>query len=352
MSTLLDKAPFPAWVGIIIIVVGSLSVLLIAALIVRCHFLRRTAKRNSSVLDQGPMRRMTVRRGRMVPASNYLSLTGSRFGLNQFDDTEMVKSGRRSPFDWWSNNREKKQYDDTSNMERAGGSVGDIYGRRDFAQSTSSLTSEKNPSNTVQAVEPAFPSPTALPEPDVNRAASFSRPFSPRMVSSSLMHSRNLSMIEEASPHASMISSRSNPRKSELSINAADGSFGRFDERRPSNLSLLSTPSTPSRASRTPSNPEILAPVAYAGSRASLGEIEIPRPSLSPRSSISRHDSVTDLSQSRQPKQPPMPASEPSQEYWSSRPDLQPIGRTPSKKGKVLRKKSLKRQEVYSCVAT
>ena len=354
MPTLLDRTSLPTWVFIIIIIVGSLCILITVALIIRCCVIKRRVKRNSSVIDQGPMRRMTVRRGRMVPAANYLSLTGSRFGLNQFDDNDTLKSGRKSPFDWWSSVKEKKQNDEMSHAERGrSGSVGDIYTRREFAQSTSSLASEKEPVATTEEIEPSFPSPTALPSPSSTRQGSFSRPFNPR-AASSFMHSRNLSMIEESSPHTSVISTRSNPRKSGMSINA-DGTLNKNDQRRPSNMSLTSStdsPSTPSRTSRTPSIPEVQRPIAYAGSRSSLGEIEPPRPSLSHRSSISRHDSVTDVSRSRRSSKPPMPAKEPTQEYWSSRPDLQNINRTPSKKGNVLRKKSLRRHEVYSSVAT
>lgn len=355
MSTLLDRSSLPVWVFVIIIVVGSLCILITAALLIRCHVMKRKAKRNSSALEQGPMRRMTVKRGRMVPASNYLSLTGSKFGLNQFEDAETVKSGRRSPFEWWTSIKDKRPGDEMSQHTRSG-SIGDIFSRREFAQSTNSLASVKEASNAVHEVEPAPDSPTALPSPTSHRTASFSRPFNPRASSSPFMHhARNLSMIQEASPHNSIVSVRSNPRKSGMSINAHDGNLTRYEPRRPSQVSRASSssiPSSPHTAStpHTMSNPDLLRSPAYQGSRSSLGEIERPQPTLSKRSSMSRHDSVTDVSRHRSSKAP-VPAGENTEDYWSSRRDLQPV-RSNSKKGKVLRKKSLKRQEVYSMVAS
>ena len=353
MPALLDRTSLPAWVFIIIIAVGSLCIIITVALIIRCSVIKRRAKRHSTVIDQGPMRRMTVRRGRMVPASNYLSLTGSRFGLNQFDDNETLKSGRKSPFEWFGSTS-KKQQDEMSRVEGGRlGSIGDIYSRREFAQSSTSLTSEKEASSTIQEVEPAFPSPTALPPVESTRTQSFSRPFNPRLTSS-LMHSRNLSMIEEASPHASVISARSDPRKSGMSIKA-DGTYSRIEQRKPSSATRSSStesPPTSSQLSRPPSIPGVPRPIAYAGSRSSLGEVEQTRASTSRRSSSSKNDSATDLTQPRHSNKPPMPAKEPSNEYWSSRTDLRPISRSGSKKGNVLRKKSIKRQEVFASVAT
>jgi hypothetical protein len=355
MSTLLDRTSLPAWVFIIIIALGSLCIIATSAIIIRCCILRRNAKRNS-VVDAGPMRRMTVRRGRMVPASNYLSLTGSRFGLNQFDEAETLRSRSKSPFEWWSSIKERKSHhDEMSYIESGRGrprSAGDIFSRKDFAQSTSSLASDKQVMTNIQEVEPSMPSPTALPSPTSTRTNSFSRPFASRASSSPFVHSRGLSMIEEASPHNSIISVRSNTRRSgHLSgTNVVDGNLTRYEPRRPSSTSRtssLSSPSTPSFRSIS-EVPEVPKPVAYRGSRSSLGEPE-PRPSLSHRSSMSRHDSVTGVS--RHSSKPPMPANDNTEEYWSSRPDLQPV-QSNSKKGKVLRKKSLKRQEVYSMVAT
>jgi hypothetical protein len=146
--------------------------------------------------------------------------------------------------------------------------------------------------------------------------------------------SQNLSTIEESSPHTSIISARSNPRKSGLSTYAPD----HHDHRRPS-YTGTDSPSTPSRLSQGTSTTD--RPIAYSGSRTSLGEQD-PRPS--------RHDSVTDVSESKSSRIP-IPVSGPSREYWSNRTDLHPI-RSSSKKGNVLRKKSLRRHEVYVMAAT
>jgi hypothetical protein len=387
MSTLLDRSSLPVWVFIIIIVVGSICILITAALIIRCHVIKRRAQKDTSYLEteQGPMRRMTVKRGRMVPASNYLSLTGSKYGLNQFDD-ETVKSGRKSPFEWWSSIKDRRG-DDMSQHNRSG-SIGDIFTRREFAQSTNSLASTKEANNTVQELAPPE-SPTALPSPTAS--PSFSRPFNqhPRMSSTPFMnHARNLSMIEEASPHNSMISVRSNPRKSSIPFNPSHDNLTRYEPRRPSQNSLgSSVPSSPHTAStyhNGRSDPDMLRPLAYAnaynGSRSSLGEIEHPQPTLSKRSSVSRHDSVMEDSRQRSSGTPLVShgQSTPQEGYWSSRRDLQPVSnityapspsystprqshipvpvstphmsRSNSKKGNVLRKKSLKRQEVLSMV--
>jgi hypothetical protein len=396
MSTLLDRSSLPVWVFIIIIVVGSICILITAALIIRCHVIKRRAQKDTSFLEteQGPVRRMTVKRGRMVPASNYLSLTGSKFGLNQFDEAETVKSGRKSPFEWWNSIKDRRG-DDMSQHNRSG-SISDIFTRREFAQSTNSLASIKEANNTVQELEPSLESPTALPSPTSTASSpSFSRPFNqqPRVSSTPFMnHARNLSMIEEASPHNSMISVRSNPRKSGMSLNPSHDNLTRYEPRRPSQNSLGSSiPSSPHTASsfnHSRSDPDILRPLAYVnaynGSRSSLGEIEHPQPTLSKRSSVSRHDSVLEDSRHRGSGTPLISHDRPTphEGYWSSRRDLQPVSnsvyapapapayaptprqshipvpvstnsgmaRSNSKKGNVLRKKSLKRQEVLSMV--
>ena len=372
MPALLSKTSLPTWVLIVIVAVGSICILTTAALIIRCTAIRRRAKRNSSVIEQGPMRKMTVRRGRMVPASKYLSLTGSRFGLNQFDEAD-TKSGRKSPMQWWNNVKERKQ-GDRFDTER-----GDIYNRRSFVQSTSSLTDEKHGCTTIQEVEPAFPSPTGLPSPAFPSPAaqrspdrnSYSRPFQPR--ASTFMHARNLSMIEEASPHNSVVSSRSNPRKSGMSLTPTIDQFPHYDQRRLS--PGPSSPSFPLRSSPNQSNSDLPRHLAYAGSRTNVSENIAPqRSSLSNSQGSSRHDSVTEISISRPVAQDPSPypSSQPStfdsilQSQAQSQPQPQPqpqprqqandyqqrIHRIASTKGTVLRKKSLRQHQVCSAVAT
>jgi hypothetical protein len=415
-----------------------------------------------------------------VPASHYLSLTGSKFGLNAFEeDARTTRS--KSPFEWWNTLKEKRR----SQHLEDGLEPHDIYTRRDAAASGTSLEKpEKSPTAQVYEVEPIEPTP-ALSRPA--RHTSFSRPFQmpayPESDSDSIRnqrHNRNLSMIKEASPHASMISSRSLERRSSR-LSAYNPGEASRQERRPSDHSSSSQrrrpstgsqsrvprpsqqsthsqrPNDPSqtyqrrssdgrnssqRASRRPSqnssrqpsdrssrsnrsdrsnrsphkqsrpsqqashavdsgtslpyhprqqsSTEVPRPIAYRGSRHSLGEHE-PQPqpanpsntSLSKRSSlVSRHDSLTEHTElSRRPSRPKSLVLDDSTEYqqhqgpeyWASReemmPDLPtqpttpttptntsgfPGGRTPSvgKKGNVLRKKSLKRQEVVSYVST
>ncbi|ETN41014.1 uncharacterized protein HMPREF1541_02947 [Cyphellophora europaea CBS 101466] len=491
MSTLLDKTSLPLWLWIVIIAVGSLCLIGGVGVIVVC-MLRRRRSIGSSVADL-PTRRVTVRRGRVVPASHYLSLTGSKFGLNAFeDDARTTRS--KSPFEWWNTIKEKRAHphDDDSYLEASpeGKSHSDgIYTRNEYARSQTSLNQEKDAIADVQEVEPAEPSPTLSRSA---RHTSFSRPFHPEQQEdpsspawSHKPHGRNLSMIKEASPHNSMISSRSlerrssrlsmyNPgeptRQERRSNNQHSGgkmrniasqhqnpsptnNFGRQsppgtwrpsppqsqrpsppNSRRPSDQSQYLQSSSQSRRSSNHSqtqvpvdqsrqlsnqsreslrrqnrptpipidsagslpqtqhqqqyqsrSDEVPRPVAYRGSRHSLGEQEPARSdsngsgALSKRSSlVSRHDSMTDHTElSRKPSRPKSLVNnqhDQGPEYWAGRAEMMPqhdsgmpqkpttpttptaptssVARTPSRKGNVLRKKSLKRQQVVSYVGT
>lgn len=424
---------------------------------------RRKQSTGSSAADL-PTRRVTVRRGRVVPASHYLSLTGSKFGLNAFEeDARTTRS--KSPFEWWNTLKEKRRsqhLDDISQIEAGDegmSQTNDIYTRREYSRSQTSLNNaEKAPVNEIQEVEPAEPSPTFNPP---TRHTSFSRPFqipqyasdSPEPTSPmwSSRRNRNLSMIKEAaSPHTSMVSARSLERRSSRLSAYNPGEPSRQDRRpsgqrsessrasnasqrsqrqrsspsegrRPSDTSQRQRRSPPDNlrpgdyANRRPSDrssaslgsqqhiapypneswssiprhssqEEVPRPVAYRGSRHSLGEQEAnSNGSLSKRSSvISRHDSLTDRTEmTRRPSRPKSLVLDDSTryqqqqgpEYWAGRAEMMPeygdspvqpptpttptsstsnrapsIGRASSKKGNVLRKKSLKRQEMVSYV--
>lgn len=367
-TTVLGKLPFQLWVFVVIVALGSICIIATVAIVIRCCVLRKRAKKG---LDKefGPTRRVTVRRGRIVPASHYLSLTGSRFGMNQFEDNETVKTGRRSPFDFWSGNRREKSVDEMTDISsfraKSPSASTALYSRNDYSQSTQSL--DKQITTTILEVdEPDEPSPTLKP----SRNTSFSRPFA-RTPTSPFPHSRNLSMIEEASPHTSMISTKSTRQSSAAPL--VDSNFPRPDmkstpsTRRSSNnhtasmmsglqvnadaprSSALTTSTTASlRGFPTPPT-NVPMPIAYRGSRSSLGEHEVPRPSLSHRSSLSRHDSTLD--QYDYNMRSSTSAEHPSHGYWGARQDLKPISRSASKKGNVLRKKSLRNQEFLSGMA-
>ena len=226
MSTLFDNTSLPLWLWIVIIVVGSLCILGVTAVVVLCLVRRRRAAGSVSDL---PTRKMTVRRGRLVPTSNYLSLTGSKFGLNQFDEDARTGGARsKSPFEWWNTVKEKRRshhddlYSDGSPESKA---KLNSTQPRERPSPPVSPTTEKTPTAIVQEVS-TNPTPSPIERPA--RVASFSRPFNPSLYehsndssqSASKPHNRNLSMIKEAnSPHNSVIAPRNNleRRSSQLS---------------------------------------------------------------------------------------------------------------------------------------
>lgn len=366
MKTVLGKLPFQLWVFIVIVVVGSICIIATIAIVVRCCILRKRAKKG---LDKefGPTRKVTVRRGRVVPASHYLSLTGSRFGLNQFEDNDTVKTGRRSPFDFWTGSRRQKSVDEMTDVSLYGpkspSAATALYSRTDYSQSTHSLD-KQTVATITEEEEPEEPSPTLKP----SRNTSFSRPFA-RTPTSPFPHSRNLSMIEESSPHNSMISTKSrqsggmplydnyqsrdikstsSTRRSSNNNTSSITPGLHINADAPRSSALTSSTTASLRGFPTPPT-NVPMPIAYRGSRSSLGEHDVPRPSLSHRSSLSRRDS--NLERYEQEMRTSTSNEHLDHGYWGTRHDLKPVGRSSSKKGKVLRKKSLKQQEFLSAMA-
>lgn len=372
MSTLLQQTNLPLWVWINIIVVSSIVVLGTIAFTLRFWFVRR---RQAAFIDTFgdenlPQRRVTVRRGRVVESSNYLSLTGSRFGLNAFgpedgDTNSRAGARSKSPFEWWSTlkDRSHSRNSQITHMTMTN-EAPSIYGmpsspntlrfyqRRDLSYSNSSLASTNKDDGFIVSVieEPA--SPPALVR---NFSRSFSRQgshtgFSPRQPT--------LSRIEEASPHTSMISERRSRGASYAS------NLRGMKIRTPS--PVLESPSasaqypllpqyeqqgqTRSKASsiyqetlhEAPDETlQVPAPAAYNVSRTSLYDQE-PRNSYAsslysldqPGRSSFRQSEITAL--------PEQPAHKQTTDYWDTRPDLKPV-HSDSKTRKVLRKKSLRR---------
>jgi hypothetical protein len=117
MPSLLNRSRLKLWVWVVIIAAGSIVLLSTLFLGIWCWVRRHRARRKplpSPVL--APTRKVTVRRGRMVSSSRYLSLTGSKFGLGQFmnmeekDQGDKSRSRSKSPFMWWlSNNQDRSQ---------------------------------------------------------------------------------------------------------------------------------------------------------------------------------------------------------------------------------------------------
>ena len=232
MTTLFDNTGLPLWVYIVIIAVGSTVLLATVAVALRCWVLRRRAKKHqgSDGLTGGPMRRLTVRRGRVVPSSQHLSLTGSKFGVRQFGilaDNESTMTGRKSPFEWWNTimDRSQSRQDQMSQVEtgsimtRPGSRANTVGGRREMLHGTPSQTPEKNKEPVTKTWELTIPSPTHSPTPSPlgpNRSTNFSRSFSNRAPSSPLTQRSQvtLSRISERSPHQSMISTANGPAMS------------------------------------------------------------------------------------------------------------------------------------------
>src|SRR3954469_7848907 len=97
MASLLNHSRLKLWVWVVIIAVGSIVLLSLLFLGVWCWARRRRARRKplpSPVL--AATRKVTIRRGRMVSSSRYLSLTGSKFGLGQFMNMEEKDQGDKS----------------------------------------------------------------------------------------------------------------------------------------------------------------------------------------------------------------------------------------------------------------
>lgn len=366
MATLFSHSSLPLWVFIVVIVVGSLVVLGTIAFFIRLLVNRR---RQAGFLDTFgdenlPQRRVTVRRGRVVEQSKYLSLTGSKFGFNAFgsegnDGSTRDGARSKSPFEWWNNVRDRSQ-SRNSQMTQTTVETSSIYGvptspnphrvyqRRDFNVSTSSFGSAMKDDASVSVIEePASPPPLVR-----NFSRSFSRQgynstFSPRI--------QTLSRIEESSPHNSMISERQSRIASYADARDTKSStpsprpgssvsntqfFSRSQEQRNS----LRKSSLQYEASVN--DPYIEPPaMAYSGSRSSFGDADTALPQNPKRNSVA--GSTKSGSQSQITALPEISPSQSTSNYRTSRIADYPK-RSTSKSGKVLRKKSLTKSALVS----
>lgn len=302
--------------------------------------------------------------------SKYLSLTGSRFGLNAFtsdnNDVDSRAGARsKSPFEWWatvtikdrsqSRNSQMTQYSMTNDAPSMYGMPSSprqhrFYQRKELNHSSTSLESTSKDDSVAATVAKSAPS---SPPPAIvrNFSRSFSRPtlhskFSPRQ--------HTLSRIEESSPHTSMISTRQSgvtslisskqdTRSSTSSPGTASPAFphpprwSAKDTSKASSIYHEAQEQTTKSLSPPP-------PVASEVPRFSFGE---PEPRSSHASSRASH---RETSQESRPHTNPITAlpeqaeTKQTNSYWGTRTDLQPI-RSSSKKGNVLRKKSLKKAD-------
>jgi hypothetical protein len=414
MTTILShNGTVPLWGFIVIISVGSVVILGTVFFALRYYIKHHDSDGDSIRNDPETVRRVTVRRGRIVPQSHYMSLTGSRFGVGAFDE---LRSGARSksPFDWWNNvhGRSNSQMSETKKVNQTPEPIltGDsrIPVPSPLRNASFESMSEKPPAYT-------FPSKPALAHQSPHqspRTTNFSRPALGMRPSAAASVTSSLPQIIEASPHQSMISSRQS-KQSVFSEKASaivsdvphsPASLTGFGSR--SNAEISSTMSrepsfehhpavnkqlsqariprpspsiNSSRAKSLPRSPRPAdgfesAPTSRRPSTNRPTEIRIDvtpepdrRPSLphSPRRSSSTLNSkrsstyrgpgdadntTGQLSTASLQALPQLsPTTNHSQAYWESRQDLQPVRRK-SQKGNVLRKKSLLRAERTSWV--
>lgn len=369
MASLLDNHLLPVWAWIIIIVVAALVVVGTLAFATRCVVRR---KRDADFVDifgrkDVPERRVTVRRGRVVPSSRYLSLTGSRFGLNAFNaDVEDAtpRSDRRSksPFEWWNHVRNRsvsqESHHSITTVENPSvvslaskGPLRQLYQHPDMQCSSTTVGSVSIREEESHAVTPDI-KPETDPESPTYKPFNFSRSLSRQGHYASNPRGINtLSRIEEASRHTSMISttqsrafsfaSRRNTASTILSSahfpappswnQAHSNTSNQTDD------SLYhSAPDTP------PKSLEIPRPVVYSSSRSSLAEIET---GSGTETAPSTRGSAGHFPQDQAPITASPGVQDRAQNYWVS----MRSGARPSvsgQKGRVLRKKS-RREEGY-----
>ncbi|RMZ82598.1 hypothetical protein DV738_g1576, partial [Chaetothyriales sp. CBS 135597] len=368
MSTLFKQSSVPLWAIIVLIVFGSLCVLVALALVIRYFVVKKRARQPAADEFTAPTRMMTVRRGRVVPQAHYLSLTGSRFGINELDN-DVGTTRSKSPFEWWTRVNKRNGSEDSSQR-------GSIYGAPPLSISTNMSTNYDG--------EPAMPSPALLhplrgPSSPVSSPSSspihttFQRSHRSGTPGSPFMFDPRLSRIEEASPHQSVISSRSRQRSMEASAArlTGDSSDAWREPRRRSRLAsvhtqIASSPPYEEASSLSKSNKYPISRQSYTQSPSlstninswhdasqlnalpDVDELQTkewasqPSRLLSPSPSFLHPLSATaqqEITLNQLPAVSPPPDPRPSFPVRTS---------SVSKKGNVLRKKSLKNMQIVS----
>ena len=401
MAPLLKNSRIPLWAIIVVIAAGSLFVLGAVVCILRCLYIRSLRKQSQSLVGLDvPTRQVTIRRGRVVPSSNHLSLTGSKFGVGAFDqDVETAENTvggprSRSPFEWWATIRDRSQsrqgemiqtgslLSNTQETPRPPGSGYKASSLREFESSSDESPTTTTPPKLQKLAKPASQGPqTATNRP--NRPTNFSRktpsfrssdyPPSPRTqrleslaeedddeVHQSSLWDLDLRQIDSPSVSTKVLPSVYSlplPATTQQSLSDITHTHSFL-----SSTSSVSLP--PQRVGRSAPNLALLEPVQLKSQ---------PGPSSQLRHAVRRSSSTlseTSLTY-RQPEQmsrrlstndPPTAQEEVRHSksveklrnseslYWDTRPDLTPV-RRPSKKGKVLRKKSLKRADRVAMIS-
>jgi hypothetical protein len=418
MASLFTHSRLKLWIWIVIIAAGSIIVLSLLAFVWWCCAKRTQAKKESlpsPVL--APTRKVTVRRGRMVSSSRYLSLTGSKFGLGQFmnleekDQAEKSRSRSRSPFMWWLSTAQERPQSKQSHMsgqpqmdeahsqdyQRPEPTFYNRHAREESAASGYSLPSIINGKELAEdARVNAKPLGASSGSPHSSRYINFSRALSPLHQSAlrSTSAPNVLSQIVESSPrqstlskHPSVISTREAVSKHPSMIGAKEVVEGDVSALMPHPAPALrplqTSRSVPDNLLRRSSGRNMTSRFSFTAETSlslSAGDPSrthsVPNIShlpASPRSGplprgreyLEESTSTSNPAQSVAEKQPSSEMNKldhqtagstqdgsshgQSMAYWGSRPDLQPV-RKPSKKGNVLRKKSIRRAEIVSWV--
>jgi hypothetical protein len=405
MASLFTHSRLKLWVWIVIIVAGSIISLCLLLMGWWCCTRRnRPRRRNGSSPVLAPTRKVTIRRGRMVTSSRYLSLTGSKFGLGQFmnmeeeDQGEKGRSRSKSPFMLWLStvqDRSQSRQSHMSSQPQMDEVQGQYYqkpepafhNRHEHKESAGSDYSLPSIINARELAEDARVNPLqpglSSGSPHSSRYVNFSRAFSPLHQSTLTFTSapKVLSQIVESSPrhsstskHLSVISTReaveedvsasmAHPapalRPLQISRSVPDNLLRRSSGLNMSSRFSFTTETSLSLSavdlSRTHSVPQIShLPASPRSGPLPRGRLysEESTPSLNTVRSMpekQRSSEINEVDDRQGGSTEDASSSTHSMPYWESRPDLQPV-RKLSKKGNVLRKKSIRRAEIVSWV--
>ena len=394
MSSILDQRLIPLWAVIVVIAVGSVLILAAVVTTLRCLYVRRRRKEsNSVVIPDAPTRKVTIRRGRVVSSANHISLTGSAFGALD-EDVEAAEVGpararSRSPFEWWATIKERSQSRQGEMTQTSTGSITSTLAEHPGSPGLAFPSpSERLYPDTPAPVLPANSTLIQHPKPSSHVPSVHIRP------SRNINFSRNLTALHQtefpSSPSTRALESLAEEDDEE------EGTPAHLTEDPEKSSFVVETkeiPEVPSIRSHIPTPPP-LSPFNYSHSfLSSTSSVSLPTAKLSPSSLVRsspeavrsspnlpsrshlRHmarRSSSSISESsltyRQPDQPSRRSStneapqkelrlsrsvedlrKSETEYWNSRTDVATV-RRPSKKGKVLRKKSLQRAARISMV--
>ncbi|KAK5936609.1 hypothetical protein PMZ80_011137 [Knufia obscura] len=376
MSSLLIKTNLPLWVWIVIIAIGSVVVLGTFAFVLRRWIVRRRqAAFVDTFGDEGlPQRKVTVRRGRVVEHSKYLSLTGSKYGLNAFgtgdgDGNSRAGARSKSPFEWFSTLTDRSQSrisqitqtttaNETPSIYRmlSSPNAQRVYQRRDLNYSSTRVAATNNGDGvTVSFIdEPTSPSPIVR---------NFSRSFSRHGNLSNFFPCQpTLSSVEEFSTYTFVIGNRRSygakyaskerdTKTSMLSMNAQLPAMSQFphppqrEHQEEVGPKVSSTDHEPLQYSHSEAL-QVPSGAAHNITRSSSGKHTLRRPHASSHNSL-----VGSTQMSRQPSDitalPEAPTHVQINDCWDTKSVLDPV-RSSRQKDKVLRKKALRKAEMVT----